>query len=370
MTILFSPLALRDLELANRIAMSPMCMYSCDSRDGRPTPFHVQHLASRAAGGVGLVVTEATAVEARGRISLQDTGLWDDRQVWPWREVVGAVHGLGAPIAVQLAHAGRKAGTRRPWEGRGPVADDDLWDPDHDAAALHPVGPSGDPFAPGMRTPHALDDAGLDALERAWVAATRRALEAGFDAVEIHMAHGYLLHQFPSPLVNRRDDEWGGDAERRLRFPLRIAAAVRAAWPQDRPLLVRISATDWVDGGWDAEASVELARRLREAGVDLVDVSSGGAVPDAPVGPVGGRLEAGYQVGFASRIRREAGVSTAAVGLIRDPRHAAEIVDEGHADLVMLGRALLRDPYWPHRAAAELGARPAWPLQYGWAVTD
>lgn len=365
---LFAPLRLRSLTLANRVAMSPMCMYSCDARDGVPTDFHLQHLASRAAGGVGLVLTEATAVEARGRISLQDAGLWEDRQVPAWRRVVDAIHALGAPIAVQLAHAGRKAGTYRPWDGSGPVADADFHDLVHDGAALHPVGPSAIPFQDGMRVPHALDEVALESVLAAWVAAAERALAAGFDAVEIHLAHGYLLHQFLSPLVNRREDRWGGDLEGRLRFPLAVVAAVRAAWPAERPLLVRISATDWADGGWDVDGSVELARRLRAVGVDVVDVSSGGAVPQARIGPVGGALEPGYQVPFAARIRREAGIATAAVGLITEPAHAEAIVAAGDADLVLLGRALLREPYWCQHAARALGAVPKVPPQYerGW----
>ena len=355
---------LRGLELENRVAMSPMCMYSCPARDGIPTDYHLQHLAARAAGGVGLVLTEATAVEARGRISLQDTGLWHDRQVAPWRRIVEAVHALGAPIGVQLAHAGRKAGTRRPWEGGGAVADDDLHDPEHDATALHPVAPSAVAFGPGMRVPHPLDADGLAAVTAAWVAATRRAADAGFDAVEVHLAHGYLLHQFLTPLANRREGRWGGDLEGRLRYPLEVVAAVRAAWPAERPLLVRISATDWSDGGWDLDGSVELARRLRLAGADLVDVSSGGAVPGARIGPVDRGPEPGYQVPFAARIRREAGIATGAVGLITGAEQAEAIVAAGDADLVLLGRALLRDPYWCHRAAPALGATPRIPPQY------
>jgi len=366
---LFDPLRLRDVVVPNRIAMSPMCTYSCEARDGVPTPWHLHHLASRATGGVGLILTEATAVEPRGRISLQDAGLWDDRQVDGWRRVTDAIAAMGAVAGVQLAHAGRKAGTRRPWDGRGPVPEDDFRDGVRTANDLWPVAPSPLPFDPGMRVPHALDDGGLRSVRSAWVAAAGRAADAGFQVLELHMAHGYLLHQFLSPLVNHRDDGYGGDLEGRLRFPLEVVRDVRRAWPERLPLLVRLSATDWVAGGWDLDQSVELSVRLREAGVDLVDVSSGGAVPGTVTGPGGAPPRPGYQVPFARAIRDRAAVATGAVGLITDPVHAAAVVANDDADLVLLGRALLRDPYWPHRAAEELGVSPRWPDAYAWAVT-
>jgi 2,4-dienoyl-CoA reductase-like NADH-dependent reductase (Old Yellow Enzyme family) len=368
MTTLFDPLALRGVVVPNRIALSPMCTYSCESRDGRPTSWHLHHLAARAAGGVGLVLTEATAVEARGRISLQDTGLWNDRQVDAWRPVTAAVAAMGAVPGVQLAHAGRKAGTRRPWDGRGPVSPDDFHDPDHDADALWPVGPSAEPFDPRMRVPHALDENELAMVREAWVEAARRAADAGFRVLEVHMAHGYLLHQFLSPLVNLRNDRAGGDLGGRMSFPLEVVRAVRAEWPDDLPLLVRISATDWVDGGWDLEQSVAFAVQLREAGVDLVDVSSGGAVPGAQPGGLRGAPEPGFQVPFARDIRTRAGIAAGAVGLITGAEQAAAIVANGDADVVLLGRALLHDPYWPHHAAERLGTVPRWPAPYAWAL--
>ncbi len=366
---LFDPLRVRDVVLPNRIAMSPMCTYSCDGRDGVPGSWHLHHLASRAAGGAGLILTEATAVEPRGRISLQDTGLWDDRQVDGWRTVTEAIAALGAVPGVQLAHAGRKAGTRRPWDGRGPVPAEDLHDGERTAEELWPVAPSPLPFDPRMRTPHALDERGLRSVREAWTAAAARAADAGFRVLEIHMAHGYLLHQFLSPLVNHRDDAYGGDLEGRLRFPLEVVREVRRVWPEHLPLFVRISAIDWADEGWDLDQSVDLSVRLREAGVDLVDVSSGGAVPGAMAGAGGAPPEPGFQVPFARAIRERAAVPTGAVGLITEPEHAATIVADGDADLVLLGRALLRDPYWPHHAAERLARPPSWPDAYGWALT-
>jgi 2,4-dienoyl-CoA reductase-like NADH-dependent reductase (Old Yellow Enzyme family) len=366
---LFDPLRLRDVTVPNRIAMSPMCTYSCEARDGVPGTWHLHHLASRAAGGAGLILTEATAVEPRGRISLEDTGLWDDSQVDAWRRVTGAIAAMGAVPGIQLAHAGRKAGTRRPWDGRGPVPEEQFHDPIRGPEDLWPVAPSSLPFDPRMRVPDALDAAGLRTVRDAWVAATRRAADAGFQVLEIHMAHGYLLHQFLTPLVNQRDDAYGGGLDGRLRFPLEVVHEVRRVWPEQLPIIVRISATDWVDGGWDLEQSVALAARLREAGIDLVDVSSGGAVPGAMIGPTGAPPEPGYQVPFAREIRERAAIATGAVGLITEPEQAAAIIADGDADLVLLGRALLRDPYWPHRAAERLGVSPRWPDPYAWAVS-
>jgi len=345
-----------------------MCMYSCEGRDGLPGAWHLQHLGARAAGGSALILTEATAVEPRGRISLQDTGLWNDEQVLAWQPITRFITSQGAVPAVQLAHAGRKAGTLRPWEGRGPCSDEELHDGTRGPRELHPVAPSAIPFDDGMRVPHALSGSDIDELCDAWTAAAGRALAAGFRVVELHMAHGYLLHQFLSPLSNRRDDAYGGDLEGRMRLPLLVARTVREVWPHELPLLVRISATDWSEGGWDLASSVVLCHRLRELGVDLVDVSSGGLIPDARIGPVSGALEDGYQVPYSDRIRHEAEIATAAVGLIREPALADEIIRDGRADLVLLGRELLRDPHWPQRAAGELGTESPWPAQYRWAV--
>lgn len=346
---LFDPLDLRDVRLRNRIAVSPMCQYS--ARDGVPQPWHQVHLGSRAVGGAGLVIAEATAIEPRGRISPADTGLWNDAQVEAWAPIAAFVGAQGAVAGVQLAHAGRKASTASPWLGGGTVAPDD--------GGWTPCAPSALAFDEGAPMPEALDADGIAAVVAAFRDAARRALAAGFRLVEIHAAHGYLLHQFLSPLSNRRDDTWGGGFDGRTRLLFEVVAAVRAVWPERLPLLLRLSATDWADGGWDIEQSIALSRRLGAAGVDLVDVSSGGLVPHAtvPIAP-------GYQVPFAARIRREAGIATSAVGLITAPKQAEAILAEGHADLVMLARELLRDPYWPRRAAQELGVTIPVPPQY------
>ncbi|MEU5720488.1 NADH:flavin oxidoreductase/NADH oxidase [Micromonospora sp. NPDC047738] len=351
MSALFTPLALRGVTLPNRVAMAPMCQYSAGP-DGLPTDWHRIHLGSRAVGGVGLIITEATAVVPEGRISPQDTGLWSGAHVDAWRPITAFLAGQGAVPAVQLAHAGFKASTYRPWAAdRGGVPDAE--------GGWTPVGPGSEPFLPDYRRPTALDEAGIAQVVEAFAVAAGRALDAGFRAVEIHAAHGYLLHEFLSPLTNRRDDAYGGDRAGRMRLTLEVARAVRAAVGAAVPVLTRISATDWVDGGWTVEDSVVLAGELAAAGVDLVDASSGGASAGAsiPVGP-------GYQVPLAARIRRDAGVPTGAVGLIVEPEQAEQIVAGGEADLVLLGRELLRDPYWPRRAAAKLGATPDWPNQY------
>ncbi|MFR9775538.1 NADH:flavin oxidoreductase/NADH oxidase [Micromonospora sp. MS34] len=351
MTALFTPLALRGVTLPNRVALAPMCQYSAGP-DGLPTDWHRVHLGARAVGGAGLIITEATAVQPEGRISPQDTGLWSGAHVDAWRPVTAFVAGQGAVPAVQLAHAGFKASTYRPWaDHRGGVPDTE--------GGWTPVGPGSEPFLPDYRRPTALDEAGIAGVVEAFAAAAGRALDAGFAAVEIHAAHGYLLHEFLSPLTNHRTDGYGGDRAGRTRLTLEVARAVRAAVGESVPVLTRISATDWVDGGWTVEDSVALAGELAAAGVDLVDASSGGASAAAsvPVGP-------GYQVPLAARIRRDAGVPTGAVGLILEPEQAEQIVAGGEADLVLLGRELLRDPYWPRRAAAKLGAEPHWPDQY------
>ncbi|GIJ77051.1 2,4-dienoyl-CoA reductase [Micromonospora phaseoli] len=355
MSSLFTPLTLRTVTLPNRIALAPMCQYSAGP-DGLPTDWHLVHLGTRAIGGAALVMTEATAVLPEGRISPQDTGLWSGRHVDAWRPVTRFVAAHGAVPVVQLAHAGFKASTYRPWEPRrGGVPDTE--------GGWTPVGPTGEPFVPEYRVPSALDDAGIAGVVAAFAESAARAVAAGFVAVEIHAAHGYLLHEFLSPLTNHRTDGWGGDRAGRMRLTLEVARAVRAAVGADVPVLARISATDWVAGGWTIEDSVALAAELAAAGVDLIDCSSGGASPSATV-PVG----RGYQVPLAAQVRREAQVPTGAVGLIVEPEQAEAIVADGEADLVLLGRELLRNPYWPHQAAAKLGAAPSWPDQYLRAV--
>ena len=347
---LFEPLKLRSVTLRNRIAVSPMCQYSAGP-DGRATDWHLVHLGSRALGGAGLVCFEATAVEARGRISPADLGLWEDAQIEPLARVVRFVQQQGAVACLQLAHAGRKGSTAPPWDGGAAVpAAQGGWTP---------VAPSPVPFSDASPVPEALDAAGIAGIAQAFAAAARRARAAGFQAIEVHAAHGYLVHQFLSLLSNRRTDRHGGSLENRTRLAREVVEAVRRAWPADLPLLVRVSATDWVDGGWGVDDTVALSRQLRELGADLVDVSSGGLVPYAkvPVGP-------GYQTAFAERIRREAGVATGAVGVIVSPEQADHVVRTGQADLVLVAREFLRDPHFPLRAAKALGQEGPWPRQY------
>ena len=348
---LFEPLPIRSLTLSNRIVVSPMCEYS--SVDGFSNEWHLVHLGSRAVGGAALVMTEATAVCAPGRISPQDLGIYDGGHAPGLARITRFIHSQRALAGIQLAHAGRKGSTLRPWEMspvRAVLPAQGGW---------HPVGPSSEPFAPGYPVPRALDREEIPSIVDAFRAGARRALEAGFDIVEIHAAHGYLIHEFYSPLVNTRTDEYGGAFDNRVRLCLEVVDAVRGVWPERLPLFVRISATDWKEGGWDLEQSVELARRMRDRGVDLVDCSSGGAVHDQQiiVGP-------GYQVPFAERIRRDAGVATGAVGMITQPAQADAIIGAGQADVVLLARELLRDPYWPLHAADTLGHVVAWPPQY------
>ena len=348
---LFDPLPLRSVTLSNRVAVSPMCEYSCE--DGFANDWHLVHLGSRAVGGAGLVVAEATAVEARGRITARDLGLWKDAHIDFLARIARFLERHGAVAGVQLAHAGRKSSTAVPWEGGGGVP--------LEAGGWEPIAPSAIPFSERTLTPRAMTVGEVAEVVRAFAAATRRATAAGFRLVELHFAHGYLVHEFLSPLSNRREDDYGGGFEQRIRLALEITRAVRAEWPERLPLLARLSCTDWMEDGWTPEESVELARRLAAEGVDLVDCSSGGLVPHA-------RIEAvpGYQVPFARRIRAEAGVPTAAVGLISTPAQADALVRGGDADLVMLARAMLRDPYWPLHAAAELGHPEARrvPVQY------
>jgi 2,4-dienoyl-CoA reductase-like NADH-dependent reductase (Old Yellow Enzyme family) len=347
MAALFEPFALRALTLSNRIIVSPMCEYS--SEDGFANDWHVVHLGSRAVGGAGLVLTEATAVTPEGRISPQDLGIWKDAHIETLARITAFVHTQKRLAGIQLAHAGRKGSTHRPWEGSGAVSVDG-WEP---------VAPTEEPFAPKYPVPRALDRSGIRNITQAFADAARRALTAGFDVVEIHAAHGYLLHEFLSPLSNTRTDDYGGSFDNRIRFCLEVVDAIRAVWPERLPMFMRISATDWVDGGWDVDQSVELARRVKSRGVDLIDCSSGGNVAAARI-PV----EPGYQVPFAERVRREAGIPTGAVGLITEAAQANAIVADGRADCVLLARELLRDPYWPLHAAQQLGATVDWPAQY------
>jgi 2,4-dienoyl-CoA reductase-like NADH-dependent reductase (Old Yellow Enzyme family) len=324
-----------------------MCQYSCE--DGLATDWHLVHLGSRAVGGAGLVVAEATAVLPEGRITPQDLGIWKDEHVEPLARVARFVREHGAVAGIQLAHAGRKASTHRPWEGGRPLAADE--------GAWTTVGPSAVPY-PGYPTPTALDEAGIRRVIDAFAQAARRALAAGFELVEVHAAHGYLLHAFLSPLSNVRDDAWGGDPERRRRLLLEVVRAVRAVWPERLPVAVRVSATDWADGGLTVDDTVATARVLKDEGVDLVDCSSGGLVHVVP--PV----SPGYQVPFAAQVRAEAGIATAAVGLITTPEQADAVVREGKADVVLLARASLRDPYFPIHAAEALGGPAPWPPPY------
>lgn len=351
MSQLFAPLRLRDLTIRNRIWVSPMCQYS--TVDGVPNDWHLVHLGSRAVGGAGLVMVEATAVTPEGRISYGDTGLWNDAQATAFKRITDFIRAQGAVSAVQLAHAGRKASTDLPWQGGAPLP------PTH-PHGWQPVAPSAVAFSPTSTVPTELDKEALAAITQSFVAAAQRAQAAGFDVIELHAAHGYLLHQFLSPLTNQRSDEFGGSLENRMRFPLAVAAALRAAWPQEKPMFVRLSATDWVEGGWDLPQSIAFAKALKAIGVDLVDTSTGGLVPDAVI-PVA----SGFQVPFAAGIRKEAGMATGAVGLITDAKQAEAILSSGAADAVFLARAFLRDPYWPLQAARSLGAEIAWPVQYG-----
>lgn len=346
---LFAPYGIREIELRNRIAVSPMCEYS--AIDGHPQPWHLVHLGSRAVGGAGLVMAEATAVTETGRISSGDTGMYLDAHVESWKPIAAFIREHGAIPGIQLAHAGRKASTDLPWKGGKPVSPA--------AGGWVPRAPSSLPFDEGYTVPGVLAAPEIDAIVDAFRAAAGRARLAGFEVVEIHAAHGYLIQQFLSPFANTRTDEYGGSFENRVRLALRVVQAVRAAWPAGFPLFVRVSATDWKEGGWDLEQTIELCRRFKALGVDLIDVSSGGTIPKVtiPVGP-------GYQVGFAEAIRKQAGIATGAVGMITDPAQAETILAAGQADMVFLAREMLRDPYWPRRAAASLGVKLKPPVQY------
>jgi 2,4-dienoyl-CoA reductase-like NADH-dependent reductase (Old Yellow Enzyme family) len=352
MAHLFDPFTVKSVTLRNRIGVSPMCMYS--SEDGFASDWHLVHLGARATGGAGLVIAEATAVSPEGRITPGDAGIWSDKHVEPLARINRFIKAQGAVAGIQLAHAGRKASAARPWEGGAHLP--------REAGGWQTVAPSAIAFGGALdKIPHALSVAEIGATQADFVSAAKRSLAAGYEWVELHAAHGYLAHAFLSPLSNLRTDEYGGSFDNRIRFLIETTRAVRNVWPERLPLTVRLSCTDWVEGGWTIDESVELSRRLKSEGVDLIDASSGGSSPAAKiaVGP-------GYQVEFAARIRREAGIATAAVGMITEPAQADEIVRGDQADIVLLARELLRDPNWPLRAASELGAKPGPkpPVQY------
>ena len=345
---LFSPITLGSLTLRNRVVVSPMCQYS--SEDGFANDWHLVHLGSRAVGGAALLFVEATAVSPEGRISQGDMGLWKDAHIGKLNQIVNFVHSQGACLGIQLAHAGRKASTRRPWEGEGIVTPSE-------GGWTDVFAPSAIPFAPNYPTPGALDRPGIEQILRDFRAAARRAREAGFDVIEIHAAHGYLIHEFFSPLSNHREDSYGGSFENRVRILLEVVENVRTEWIG--PLFVRISATDWAEGGWDITQSIHLAGILKNSSVDLIDVSSGGLVPGVkiPSGP-------GYQTGFAAAIKRDTGIAVGSVGFITAPAQADHIIRTGQADLVFIAREMLRDPYWTVHAAERLDAQMTWPAQY------
>ncbi len=352
---LFSSFRLAGRTLSNRIVVSPMCQYS--STDGFANDWHLVHLGSRAVGGAGLIIVEATAVSPEGRITPSDLGLWKEEHIPKLKQIVEFVHSQGAYIGIQLAHAGRKASMAVPWQEERLV-------PPTEGGWTDVMAPSAVPFSDKYAKPIALDKAGIRKLIDSFAAAAHRAVQAGFDTIEIHGAHGYLLHEFLSPLSNKRDDEYGGSFENRIRLLVEVVDAVREVLPPDSPMLVRISATDWVEGGWDIEQSVELAKVLKSHKVDLMDISSGALVPNAkiPAGP-------GFQTPFAERIRRESGMPTGAVGLITGPAQADQIIRTGQADLVLIAREFLRDPYWPLQAATEVHQQISWPKQYLRAAT-
>jgi 2,4-dienoyl-CoA reductase-like NADH-dependent reductase (Old Yellow Enzyme family) len=352
---LFAPIDIRGIRILNRVVVSPMCQYSCEN--GFANDWHLVHLGSRAVGGAGLVMAEASAVEARGRISPWDLGIWTDEHIEPLARIARFLKERGSVPGIQLAHAGRKASTDVPWRGTRPLSSAE--------GGWQPVAPSPIPFNVGHPVPVELTVPEIRVIVEAFGAAAQRAFNAGFEVIELHAAHGYLIHQFLSPLSNQRTDKYGGPFENRIRFALEVIQAVRSAWPERLPLFLRISATDWAEGGWTLDDSVELARAVRKQGVDLIDCSSGGTVPNAaiPVAP-------GYQVPFSDRIRRETGILTGAVGLITEPFQANAIIRGGAADLVLLAREFLREPYWPIKAAQVLGAQIRVPAQYSRAFPN
>ena len=349
MSALFSPLEIREVLFKNRIFVSPMCQYS--SEDGMPNDWHMVHLGSRAAGGAALVIAEATSVSPAGRISPADSGMWEDKHAQAYRRITDFIKSQGSVPGIQLAHAGRKASTKIPWSGNGPLgAHEGAWET---------LAPSGIPFTNNYPVPKEMSEKDIMDVIDQFRAAAQRSLAAGFEVVEVHMAHGYLLHQFLSPLTNKRKDRYGGGLRDRARLPLAAAKAVREAWPKGLPVFVRISATDWVEGGWDIAQSVQLAKWLKEIGIDLIDCSSGGLVPDAkiPAGP-------GFQLRFSEAVRREAKILTGGVGMIIEPLQAEQTIVSGLADAVIMAREFLRDAYWPLHAAQKLGVDIKWPNQY------
>ena len=349
MSQMFTPITLRDVTVRNRVWVAPMCQYS--AVDGVPNDWHLVHLGSFARGGAGLVFTEATAVTPTGRISPQDTGLWNDEQQAAWARIVKFLHGQGANAGIQLAHAGRKASSHVPWDGGQLIPmSEGGWEAE---------GPSALPHKEGETPPRALDAAGLARVREAFVATAKRAERLGLDALELHCAHGYLLHQFLSPISNRRTDQYGGSLQNRMRYPLEVFDAIRAVFPEHKPVGIKVSATDWVEGGWDLPQTIEFAGELKKRGVDWIDASSGGVSPQQkiPLGP-------GYQVPLAQAIKQATGVTTMAVGLITEPKQAEEIVASGKADMIALARAMLYDPRWAWHAAAELGGQVEAPPQY------
>lgn len=361
--LLFEPLTIASVTLPNRVVISPMDQYS--AVDGVPNNYHLVHYGKFAMGGAGTVFVEATGVSQEGRITNGCPGLYNAAQVAAFRPITDFIRQQRSVPAVQIGHGGRKASTQRPWEGGGPVTaaeiarGDRLW---------QPLGPSENALAEGWLLPKMMDAADLEKTRRDFAAAAERAGEAGFEIVEIHMAHGYLLQSFLSPLSNRRNDGYGGDRQGRMRFPLEVAEAVRAAWPKDKPLFVRISSVDGIDGGWELEDSVALAAELKARGVDVIDCSSGG---NSPKGATNANLTRGpgFQVPFAERIRHEVGIKTMAVGLIRDPDFAEKVLQDGRADLVAIGRQALVDPFWTLHAAQHFDIDPdfeKWPHQYAW----
>jgi 2,4-dienoyl-CoA reductase-like NADH-dependent reductase (Old Yellow Enzyme family) len=349
MSHLFSLLKIKNIELKNRIVVSPMCEYS--STDGFASNWHLVHLGSRAVGGAALIITEATAVSAEGRISYGDLGIWKDEHIEKLKQITGFIHEHGSIAGIQLAHAGRKASHEVPWNGGKQI-------PSDKENGWKSLAPSALPFTPDEEAPVELDKAGIEKIKADFKAAAARALQAGFKVIEIHAAHGYLLHEFYSPLSNHRTDEYGGSFENRIRLLLEVVAAVKETWPAENPLFVRISSTDWTEGGWSGSDSAALAKILKDNGVDLVDCSSGGNVlTNIPLKP-------GYQVEFAEKVRKQAGVLTGAVGLITEAKQADEIIQNGQADVVIMAREMLRDPHFPLRAAHELGQKIKWPVQY------
>ncbi|HVW98099.1 MAG TPA: NADPH dehydrogenase NamA [Mucilaginibacter sp.] len=346
---LFSPIKIKNVEFRNRLVVSPMCEYSAE--DGYANNWHLVHLGSRAIGGAGLIITEATAVSPEGRISYGDLGIYKDGHIEKLREITDFIHEHGAVAGIQLAHAGRKASHEVPWKGNAQI-------PAKDKNGWRALAPSPIPFSPNEEAPQELTKAGISKIKADFKAATVRAVKAGFRVIEIHGAHGYLINEFLSPLSNHRTDEYGGSFENRIRLLLEVIDSVQEVWPKENPLFVRISASEWTDGGWSANDSVELAKILIKKDVDLIDCSSGGNVlAKIPLKP-------GYQVEFAEKIKKEAGIMTGAVGLITEPEQANEIIETGQADMVIMARQLLRDPYFPLRAAHVLQQDIKWPEQY------